>query len=53
MENIKSRLQELMYIQREKNELYIQTVQEANRLKAESYSLQLKVSECREELMAG
>ena len=51
MENIRSRLQKLMDKQREKSEKYVQAVQEANKLKAESYSLYLKVSECREELM--
>ena len=38
--------------QRKKSELYVQTVQKANKLKAESYSLYLKVTECREQLMA-
>ena len=52
MEKIKSRLQELMDKQRKKSELYVQTLQKANKLKAESYSLHLKVSECREQLMA-
>ena len=52
MVNIKSRLQKLMDKQRKKSELYVQTVQKANKLKAESYSLYLKVSECREQLMA-
>ena len=51
MENIKSRLQELMDKQREKSEKYVLAVQEANKLKAESYSLYLKVSQCREQLM--
>ena len=52
MEDIKSRLQKLMDKQRKKSEQYVQTVQRANKLKAESYSLYLKVSECRELLMA-
>jgi PBP1b-binding outer membrane lipoprotein LpoB len=52
MVNIKSRLQKLMDKQRKKSEQYVQTVQRANKLKAESYSLYLKVSECREQLMA-
>ena len=52
MEKIKSRLQELMDKQRKKSELYVQTLQKANKLKAESYSLHLKVSECREQLMS-
>ena len=52
MEDIKSRLQKLMDKQRNKSELYVQAVQKANKLKAESYSLHLKVSECREQLMA-
>mgnify|MGYP001502837648 FL=1 len=52
MVNIKSRLQKLMDKQRKKSEQYVQTVQKANKLKAESYSLYLKVSECREQLMA-
>ena len=52
MVNIKSRLQKLMDKQQEKSKEYVQTVQKANKLKAESYSLYLKVSECREQLMA-
>ena len=52
MEEIKTRLQELMDKQRKKSELYVQTLQKANKLKAESYSLHLKVSECREQLMS-
>ena len=52
MEDIKSRLQKLMDKQRKKSELYVQAVQKANKLKAERYSLHLKVSECREQLMA-
>ena len=52
MEDIKSRLQKLMDKQRKKSELYVQTVQKANKLKAESYSLHLEVAECREQLMA-
>ncbi len=38
--------------QRKKSELYVQAVQKANKLKAESYSLHLEVAECREQLMA-
>ena len=52
MVNIKSRLQKLMDKQRKKSELYVLTVQRANKLKAESYSLHLEVAECREQLMA-
>ena len=52
MEKIKSQLQVLMDRQRKKSELYVLTVQKANKLKAESYSLHLKVSECREQLMS-
>jgi len=52
MVNIKSRLQKLMDKQQKKSKEYVQTVQKANKLKAESYSLHLKVSECREQLMA-
>ena len=52
MEDIKLRLQKLMDKQQKKSELYVQTVQKANKLKAESYSLHLKVTECREQLMA-
>ena len=52
MEEIKSQLQVLMDRQRKKSELYVLTVQKANKLKAESYSLHLKVSECREQLMS-
>ena len=52
MEDIKSRLQKLMDKQRKKSELDVQAVQKANKVKAESYSLHLKVSECREQLMA-
>ena len=51
-EKIKIRLQELMDKQRKKSEMYVQTIQKANKLKAESYSLYLKVSECREQLMS-
>ncbi len=49
---IRKRLQKLMDKQRKKSEKYVQTVQKANKLKAESYSLHLKVTECREQLMA-
>ena len=49
---IRKRLQKLMDKQRKKSEKYVQTVQKANKLKAESYSLHLEVSECREQLMA-
>ena len=52
MNETKIRLQELMDKQRKKSELYVQTIQKANKLKAESYSLYLKVSECREQLMS-
>ena len=52
MDKIKIRLQELMDKQRKKSEMYVQTIQKANKLKAESYSLYLKVSECREQLMS-
>ena len=38
--------------QRKKSELYVASVQRTNKLKAESYSLYLKVSECREQLMS-
>ncbi len=51
MEDIKLRLQKLMDKQQKKSELYVQTVQKANKLKAESYSLYLEVSKCREQLM--
>ena len=51
MEDIKVRLQKLMDKQQKKSELYVQTVQKANKLKAESYSLYLEVSKCREQLM--
>ena len=51
MENIKLRLQKLMDKQQKKSELYVQTVQKANKLKAESYRLYLEVSKCREQLM--
>ena len=52
MNKTKIRLQELMDKQQKKSKLYVQTIQKANKLKAESYSLTLKVSECREQLMA-
>ena len=52
MEKTKVRLQELMDKQQKKSKLYVQTIQKANKLKAESYSLYLKVSECREQLMS-
>ena len=44
-------LQKLMDKQRKKSEQYVQTVQKANKLKAESYSLHIKVNQYREELM--
>ena len=37
--------------QRKKSEMYVHTVQKANKLKAESYHLYLEVVKCREELM--
>ncbi len=52
MEKTKMQLQKLMDKQRKKSEQYIQTVQKVNKLKAESYSLHIKVNECREQLMA-
>ena len=52
MNKTRLRLQELMDKQRKKSEMYVQTIQKANKLKAESYSLHLKVSECREQLMS-
>ena len=51
MEKTKMQLQKLMDKQREKSEMYVHTVQKANKLKAESYSLYLEVVKCREELM--
>ena len=52
MNKTRLRLQELMDKQQKKSELYVQAIQKANKLKAESYSLHLKVSECREQLMS-
>ena len=52
MARVKFDLQKLMDKQRKKSELYVQAVQKANKLKAESYSLHLEVAECREQLMA-
>ena len=52
MNKTRLRLQELMDKQQKKSKLYVQTIQKANKLKAESYSLYLKVSECREQLMS-
>jgi len=51
MIKIKNRLQKLMDKQRKKSEMYVNTVQKANKLKAESYNLHLQVTECREQLM--
>jgi hypothetical protein len=51
MEKTKVQLQKLMDKQRKKSEQYVQTVQKANKLKAESYNLHLQVTECREQLM--
>jgi len=51
MIKIKNRLQKLMDKQRKKSEMYVNTVQRANKLKAESYNLHLQVTECREQLM--
>ena len=48
---IRKRLQKLMDKQRKKSEMYVQTIQKANKLKAESYSLYLECARCREELM--
>ena len=47
----KNHLQKLMDKQRKKSEMYVQTIQKANKLKAESYSLYLECARCREELM--
>ena len=41
----KNRLQKLMDKQRKKSEMYVHTVQKANKYKAESYSLFLKISQ--------
>ena len=51
MVKIKNRLQKLMDKQRKKSEMYVQTIQKANKLKAESYSLYLECARCREQLM--
>ena len=51
MVKIKNRLQKLMDKQRKKSEMYVHTVQKANKYKAESYSLFLEIARCREELM--
>mgnify|MGYP003125516724 CR=1 FL=1 len=51
MEKTKVQLQKLMDKQRKKSEQYVQTVQKANKLKAESYNLYLQVTDCREQLM--
>ena len=48
---IRKRLQKLMDKQRKKSEKYVQTVQKANKLKAESYSLHLKVTDYEDQLM--
>jgi hypothetical protein len=37
--------------QQKKSELYVQTVQKANKLKAESYSLHLRVADYEDKLM--
>ena len=47
----KNHLQKLMDKQRKKSEMYVHTVQKANKYKAESYSLFLEIAKCREELM--
>ena len=47
----KNHLQKLMDKQRKKSEMYVHTVQKANKYKAESYSLFLEIARCREELM--
>lgn len=51
MVETKNRLQKLMDKQRKASEQYVHTVQKANKLKAESYSLYLECARCREELM--
>jgi len=51
MVETKNRLQKLMDKQRKKSEMYVQTIQKANKLKAESYNLYLECARCREELM--
>ena len=49
----KNHLQKLMDKQRKKSEMYVHSVQKANRYKAESYSLFLEIAKCREETPKG
>jgi len=48
---IRKRLQKLMDKQQKKSEQYVQTVQKANKLKDESYSLHLRVADYEDQLM--
>jgi cell division protein FtsB len=48
---IKESLQRTRDLQRKKSELYVKYVQKANKLKAESYSLHLRVADYEDQLM--
>ena len=50
-QKIKESLQKVRDVQRKKSELYVRTVHKANKLKAESYSLHLKVVDYEDKLM--
>ena len=50
-QKIKESLQKVRDLQRKKSELYVRTLHKANKLKAESYSLHLKVVDYEDKLM--
>ena len=51
MVEIKKDLQKTRDLQRKKSKLYVRHLQRANKLKAESYSLHLKVADLTDKLM--
>jgi len=51
MVEIKKNLQETRDLQRRKSKLYVRCLQRANKLKAESYNLHLKVVDLTDKLM--
>ena len=51
MVEIRKDLQKTRDLQRRKSELYVRHMQRANRLKAESYNLHLKVADLTDKLM--
>ena len=51
LRKIKESLQKVRDLQRKKSELYVKHLHKANKLKAESYSLHLKVADYEDQLM--